>query len=74
MVVLKGICLGLAIFTSLLYLNNIIADLSSLHWWNSTLHSPEEIKNKDNTAMKFAKYRLILLFIMSVMWTLFVIF
>ena len=73
MEIVKGICLCLALFTSLLYINNVLADIASLISWNSTLHTPEDMKSKDKDAFTFAKFRIVLIVLMSIFWTLYIV-
>ena len=65
--ILKYICCVVAIFSTCLYISNIITDINATTSWKNNLQFGDS-KDIDNTTTFFAKFRLILSIIMSLSW------
>ena len=65
--ILKYICCAVAIFSTCLYVSNIVTDLNATSSWKNNLQIGDST-DIDNATTFFAKFRLILSIIMSLSW------
>ncbi len=67
-VILKYICCVVAIFTTCLYISNIITDINATNSWKNNFQLLDNEKDLNNATTFFAKFRLILSIIMGLSW------
>lgn len=66
--ILKYICCVVAIFTTCLYISNIITDISLSSDWRNNLQLNSDSNDMDAKSKFFATFRLILSIIMALSW------
>jgi len=67
-VILKYICCVVAIFTTCLYISNIVTDINATNSWKNNFQVLDKEKDINNATTFFAKFRLILSVIMGLSW------
>ncbi len=67
-ITLKYICCVVAIFTTCLYISNIITDINATNSWKNNFQVLDKEKDINNATTFFAKFRLILSVIMGLSW------